>query len=660
MSTTTRDVELVSSSLEQPPLHHQLRPPKPPPLPPPPTIRSAPTFIQPPLPLNLPNANLLAKRETYIKTCVPLYNASINGDWGAANLILCQRQELVRFSITENHETALHIAASTQNTEFVIELVNIMNTKDLELQTENGNTALCLAAIAGNKKLAEILVTKNPRLLTIPGSTRMMPLYMAALFGNHETVEYLYAKSEKMTGNHWNSQNRGWVLLKCVEADLYDIALKLLADRPELARTEGVLGVLARKPNAFNDRHQHFFWTTIMSCKYQLYMVLVCFFTYLLFIVFEVHVREKENKAMKLLNKIWEDIMQMSKNDIDKLLRGPIDPVMKDEKGNIIMRDGKRTYSSRVLFVAAEMGNTNFLVELIRQYPDLIWTVNDNNQSIFHIAVSHRHESIYNILHEMGSLKDLIIPLQDPEGNNMLHLVGKNGEKNLRDHVSGDAFQMQWELLWFKEVEAMIPISYRERKNKAGKTPRDLFTENHKGLVSKGEKWMKGTANQSMVVAALIATIVFAVAFSIPGGYDQTSGYPMFIHKDIFTAFVISDAISLIFSSASILIFLSILTSRYDEQDFFKSLPQKLMIGLTTLFLAIMTMMVTFSLSFFVLYHKKLKWVPFFISVAAVVPVFLYAKLQFSLLEAVYHSIYGSKYIFKPKKRMLYNQNPRF
>nr|GEZ31723.1 ankyrin repeat-containing domain, PGG domain protein [Tanacetum cinerariifolium] len=33
----------------------------------------------------------------------------------------------------------------------------------------------------------------------------------------------------------------------------------------------------------------------------------------------------------------------------------------------------KERHSSRVLFVAAEMGNTKFLVELIRRYPDLIW-----------------------------------------------------------------------------------------------------------------------------------------------------------------------------------------------------------------------------------------------------------------------------------------------
>ncbi|XP_035845613.1 ankyrin repeat and sterile alpha motif domain-containing protein 1B-like [Helianthus annuus] len=160
-------------------------------------------------------------RQDYIKTCVPLYNAAINGDWEAANAILSQRLELVRFSITGNHETALHIAVSAQNTKFVEELLKVMNEEDLELQNKSGNTALCSAAVAGNKKLAEILVNKNKKLLTIPGSEGMMPLYIAALFGHHDTVEYLYDNSENMTTENWTNENRGWVLLKCIEADLF-------------------------------------------------------------------------------------------------------------------------------------------------------------------------------------------------------------------------------------------------------------------------------------------------------------------------------------------------------------------------------------------------------------------------------------------------------
>ncbi|KAJ0670701.1 putative PGG domain-containing protein [Helianthus annuus] len=135
---------------------------------------------------------------------------------------------------------------------------------------------------------------------------------------------------------------------------------------------------------------------------------------------------------------------------------------------------------------------------------------------------------------------------------------------------------------------------------------------------------MKETSSQCMVVAALIATIVFAVAFTIPGGYDQTYGIPIFYRKPIFVAFVVADAMSLFLSSTSILTFLSILTSRYAERDFVESLPTKLMVGISTLFLSITAMMITFGVSFFVLYHKKMKWIPILISACAVVPAFLF------------------------------------
>lgn len=200
----------------------------------------------------------------------------------------------------------------------------------------------------------------------------------------------------------------------------------------------------------------------------------------------------------------------------------------------------------------------------------------------------------------------------------------------------------------------MIPPNYRQRKNLDGKTPQDLFTSKHENLVTKGEDWMKSTASQCMVVATLIATIVFAAAFTLPGGYNQKTGIPFFRKKPPLIVFVISDAVSLIFSSTSVLMFLSILTSRYAERDFLESLPKKLMFGLATLFLSIVTMMVAFSASFFVLYNKKLEWVPILITSLAAMPVIVFAILQFRLLGDVFHSTYQSRYLFKPKKRILY------
>lgn len=134
-------------------------------------------------------------------------------------------------------------------------------------------------------------------------------------------------------------------------------------------------------------------------------------------------------------------------------------------------------------------------------------------------------------------------------------------------------------MLVLQEVESITPHYYRNQKNKDGLTPHALFTEKHKALVKDGEIWMKEIAQQCMVVAALIATMVFTAAFTVPGGYaqinDKNNGIPVFYSKAAFKVFVVADAISLFSSSASILhMFLSIFTSHYVNMIFWNHCPK--------------------------------------------------------------------------------------
>ena len=83
-----------------------------------------------------------------------------------------------------------------------------------------------------------------------------------------------------------------------------------------------------------------------------------------------------------------------------------------------------------------------------------------------------------------------------------------------------------------------------------------------------GEQWMKDTTMSCSMVGALIVTIMFAAVFTIPDGNDQNNGFPIFLNKKLFMAFIVSNALSLFSSSTSVLMFLEILTSRYAEEDF--------------------------------------------------------------------------------------------
>lgn len=141
---------------------------------------------------------------------------------------------------------------------------------------------------------------------------------------------------------------------------------------------------------------------------------------------------------MQLLRTILPNI---PKHELDDMPSGSLYPIMEGIS------------SSSVLFVAAELGNTVFVNELIHHYPQLVVELNDNKQSIFHIAVLHRHLGIYNLLHGIGSIKDSIINLEDKNGNNLLHFVGIRKEPLMdsqSQYLQGPAVHMERERQWFK------------------------------------------------------------------------------------------------------------------------------------------------------------------------------------------------------------------
>ncbi|KAM0030735.1 putative ankyrin repeat-containing domain, PGG domain, ankyrin repeat-containing domain superfamily [Helianthus debilis subsp. tardiflorus] len=547
---------------------------------------------------NRPILDLISgNRKDYCEIGVPLYEAAMKGDWKAAKSILDTQPSLIRYAITENEETLLHVAASAEITkavEFVKNLVTLMENADLELQNKNWDTALSFAAQVGNIDTAMVLVKKNPTLTEIPNRNKAIPLYTAISFAQADMARYLYGISNRMSGDFWSHENRGGVLQKCVEADMFDVAINIVNDHPKLTENKrllmDVLLALAEKPYAFKGRKPSVVFRIIKS----------------FFEVFHLNLGPHENEnvaALRLLKIIWEKIAQMPKSDTDDILRGPKE----------MDKSGKTGFPSRVLFVATKMGNTRFIIEFIRLYPDVIWKQDDKGRTIFHLAIKFRQENIYNLLHEIGAMKGLITPMKDNKGNNMLHMVAKS-VKHAQVQVA--ALQLQRELLWFKEVENMIPLQYRSRKNRDGFTPRDLFTKKHENLVAKGEDWMKDTISQCLVAATLVTTITFAANFTLPGGYNQVG--------------------------------------RYTEYDFLESLQKKLICGLAGLFLSIVTMMVAFCASFFVLYSKQLEWMPIYITYLVGMPLILTVTIQLRLIGDFFNSTYRSRYIFKPKKRVLY------
>ncbi|KAI8000789.1 Ankyrin repeat-containing protein NPR4 [Camellia lanceoleosa] len=603
-----------------------------------------------------------------LRMYVPLYQAALSGDWEKAKEFIRLHPSALSARITKGQETVLHIAAGARQTKFVEELVKLMDMKDLELQNKHDNTALCFAAASGNKRIAEVMVKKNINLPAVRGSKGLTALHMAALLGHRDMVLFLCSvtRDEDLTKEDFIG-----LLVATISSDLYDVALHILDCRPELAieqdsNGETALHVLARKRAAFSGksglRVWHRFihpWVHVGQLKE---FSCCCTQTHSFFCTMSKY---QSSKTIHSLNRFFSRLLQHTEEVFGfkvvydkKLLDMQSLELVKRLWGQILLLDDAQIGNilkspSRPLFVAAELGNFEFVFELLHSYPDLIWKVDEQSRSIFHIAVIHRQEKIFTLIYDIGAHKDLITAYKDSNNTNMLHLAGKLAPFNRLNIVSGAALQMQRELLWFKEVEKNVQPSYKEMRDMEGRTPRMLFTEEHMGLVKAGERWMKGTASSSMLVAALITTVMFAAIFTVPGG-NNNIGIPNFLQAKTFMLFAVSDAFALFSSVTAILMFLSILTSRYAEEDFLETLPKRLIIGLTTLFFSIASMLVAFSATFFIVLGHQLAWVVIPVALIACIPVTLFAFLQFPLLADMVSSTYGSGIFARRNRDTLY------
>lgn len=572
----------------------------------------------------IPSCHLLEDnqkaRQEFLRVCVPLTKAALRGDWETARFFIEQDPSILTASITKGRHTVLHLAAGSGCAHFVAQLVGMMNRVDLELQDLKGNTALCFAAAKGDVQVAEILLAKNKVLATIRGGQGMTPLYMAVLFGRSEMASLLYPLTEEC----FDDKDRIGTFFTCIDTGLYDLALKILKDDMSLAVARNkdgktALHLLAQTPSAFANENSKGWSKLIQSIMPGLNFKLK-------------RKHSQQTNALELVRCLWKHVLNIGHDYTMEHISHP----------------------SELLFDATKLGNFEFIAELISSYPDLVWATDSQNRSIIHVAVLNRHANIFNLIHDIGPIKDILATYEDDKENNILHLAAQLPPLERLNIVSGAALQMQQELLWFEEVKKIAQPLYTKEKNKKRQKPKELFTIQHKRLLREGESWMKSTANSCMIVSTLIATVVFAAAFSLPGG-NNNSGTPNNLQYTSFLIFVLSDGLALFSSVVAILMFLSILTSRYAEDDFLKSLPLKLMIGLASLFFSMITMMIAFSFTFVIAYHHYgLKWVPFLISIFAFLPVVVFAALQFPLLFDTFSSTYWSRALFQPNRHMLY------
>ncbi|KAB1203795.1 hypothetical protein CJ030_MR8G016821 [Morella rubra] len=230
---------------------------------------------------------------------------------------------------------------------------------------------------------------------------------------------------------------------------------------------------------------------------------------------------------------------------------------------------------SDIIFRATREGIVEIVRELLKANPSLVRIKDEKSRTIFSFAVLCRQARIWNSLNGLPRKDQILFGPADGSGNTILHMAATVDTSTQLLHKTSAVFQMQRELQWFKEIERIIPPTMSDDLNFENMRAKEIFTRDHKEMLKEGEQWMKDTATSCTVVGTLIVTIMFALAFTVPGGNNSETGLPVFSKNKLFSLFIISDALSLFSSTTSVLMFLGILRSRYAEEDFLKSLPQK-------------------------------------------------------------------------------------
>ncbi|XP_059436131.1 uncharacterized protein LOC132169058 [Corylus avellana] len=303
------------------------------------------------------------------------------------------------------------------------------------------------------------------------------------------------------------------------------------------------------------------------------------------------------------------------------------DPTLESLQGN--QRDKSKRLLTPIL-IAAKNGITEIVEKILKRFPVAIHDMNTENKNIVLLAVEHRQPHVFKLLLKRNILRDTVFRVVDKEGNSALHLAAKLGEYKPW-LIPGAALQMQWEIKWYQFVKESMPPHFFPRYNRQRQTPKDLFTETHRDLVEKGGDWLSKTSESCSVVAALIATVAFATSSAVPGGVNQDSGTPTLENQPAFNIFAIASLVALCFSVTAVVMFLAILTSRYQERDFGRDLPTKLLVGLTSLFVSIASMLISFCAGHFFVLKDKLKYAAFPVYAVTCLPVTFFAMVQFPL-----------------------------
>ncbi|XP_072987331.1 uncharacterized protein [Typha latifolia] len=250
-------------------------------------------------------------------------------------------------------------------------------------------------------------------------------------------------------------------------------------------------------------------------------------------------------------------------------------------------------WSESPLIIGAKMGFDEFVEKILDLFPESTSNLDTEGMNVLQVAIKYGHKKITKLILSKISGSNPTIPsgllsyVHPSTGNTILHFAA---EKTVKDRSF--PLQMQYELQWFEEIRNMVPKDLLHHRNKNEQTAEELFTENHKDMVTSSEVQL---VEMGKTCSALVVAVVFASTFSIPGDKDANQN-PIFFHRTAFKVFSHAYVIGLSSAATSFMLFLSFLnSSNYREQDFRRFLPIKYLLANVSFPIALVALFIAFS-----------------------------------------------------------------
>ncbi|XP_039159851.1 uncharacterized protein LOC104425728 [Eucalyptus grandis] len=338
--------------------------------------------------------------------------------------------------------------------------------------------------------------------------------------------------------------------------------------------------------------------------------------------------------------------------------------------------------TSKIILDSASHGTHEIVKLCLDNYPELMWD-NDFPKELMREVVKGRQVELFRLVNAYN-----IIPkLSDDIFTNreLMEAVVEWSPRCVSADVPGAAFLLQKELQWFKALEDRSHPSFKtlkfkvledrdpsfrslkleETKEREGKTYWEIFVEQRQDLLKEAGEWMKNTSSSCSLIATLIITVTITALLTVPGGYNNSTGIPIFLKKDSFMIFALADTLALFSSVTATLMFLAIVTPCYTFEDILHSLPRKMIMGIFSLFLSLAFTLVAFSSALTIILSERFKWIYMPMTSLAAIPICFFLYIQSPLYLKMVKSIYWPRlyHTLMPRKKRgcgFFNFSPKF